>query len=105
MLFAFALAYATCMALSLAMNRHFQQVWPKQKPSSRIVILLRNSGWLLLILTITYCAKLEGVAVGLVLVLGVFSAAASLLSLLLHYAPRLALGLVIATPFAGLLSL
>ena len=103
MLFAFALAYATCITLSLAMNRHFQQVWPSQKLSPRMTILLRNSGWILLTLTIIYCAKLEGIAVGLVLVLGLFSAAASLLSLLLYYAPRIALVLAIATPFAGLL--
>ena len=103
MLFAFALAYATCITLSLAMNRHFQQVWPRKKLSPRMTILLRNSGWILLTLTIIYCAKLEGIAVGLVLVLGLFSAAASLLSLLLYYAPRIALMLAIATPLAGLL--
>lgn len=103
MLFAFALAYATCMALSLAMNRHSQQVWPNHKLSPRKVTLLRNGGWLLLILTFAYCTKLEGIAVGLVLVLGLFSAAACLLSLLLHYAPRMALGLVVAAPLAGLL--
>jgi hypothetical protein len=102
MLIAFALAYASCMALSLAMTRHFQQVWPKQKLSPRSVTLLRNCGWLLLILTLVYSAKLEGIAVGLVLVLGLFSAAAFLLSLLLHYAPRVALGLVFAAPLAGL---
>jgi flagellar biosynthesis protein FliQ len=103
MLFAFALAYTTCILLSLAMNRHFQQVWPKQTLSPRITTLLRNGGWLLLILTLVYCAKLEGIAVGLVLALGLFSAAACILSLLLHYAPRMALGLVVAVPLAGLL--
>lgn len=95
MLFAFALAYATCISLSLAMNRHFQQVWPKQNLSPRMAILLRNGGWLLLIVTLVYCAKLTGVAVGLVLVLGLFSAAACVLSLLLHYAPRLVLPLAV----------
>src|SRR5688572_32982017 len=81
MLIAFALAYATCMALSLAMTRHFQQVWPRQKLSPRLATLLRNGGWMLLVLTLVYCAKLEGIAVGLVLLLGLFSAAAFLLSL------------------------
>lgn len=103
MLIAFALAYATCLALSLAMNRHFQQLWPMQKLSPHVAIILRNGGWLLLALTFFYCVKLEGIATGLVMVLGLFSAAACLLSLLLHYAPRIALGLVIAAPLAGLL--
>lgn len=103
MLIAFALAYTTCMALSLAMTRHFQQVWPRQKLSPRLATFLRNGGWILLVLTLVYCAKLEGIAVGLVLLLGLFSAAAFLLSLLLHYAPRVALVLVFAAPLAGLL--
>jgi len=98
MLFAFALAYITCISLSLAMNRHFQQVWPQQKLSPRMATLLRNSGWLLLILTLVYCAKLTGVAVGLVLALGLFSAAVCVLTLLLHYAPRLALALTVTIP-------
>ena len=103
MLIAIALAYATCMALSLAINRHFQNVWPGKKLSTGGAILLRNSGWLLLILTLVYCANLEGAAVGLILALGLFGAIACLVALLLHYAPRTALGLVIAAPLASLL--
>lgn len=104
MLIGFALAYATCMALSLALNRHFHQVWPQQKLSPPLAIGLRNTGWLLMVLTFIYCVKFQGIATGLVLVSGLFSAAACLLALLLHYAPRTALGLVIAFPVAGLLS-
>lgn len=103
MLLAFALAYITCIALCLAMNRHFQQLLPNQKISPKAAMLLRNSGWILLLLTIIYCTKLVGVAVGLVLVLGLFSAAACLLALLLNYAPRVALGLVVAVPLLSLL--
>ena len=103
MLLAFSLAYATCLVLCLAMSRHFQQLLPNQKLSSRAAILLRNGGWLLLLLTTIYCAKLVGIAVGLVLVLGLFSAAACLLALLLNYSPRIALGLAIAAPLLGLL--
>jgi len=98
MLIAFALAYTTCIALSLAMNRHFQQLWPTKKLSPRNTLLLRNSGWLLLILTIFYCVKLMGIAVGLVLVLGLFSTAAFLLALLLHYLPRAVLPLAVVVP-------
>lgn len=103
MLIAFALAYATCLSLSLAMNRHFHQVWPKKTLSQRTAISLRNTGWLLLLLTLTCCAKLQGIAVGLVLMMGLFSATACVLSLLLQYAPRIAVGLAIATPLASLL--
>lgn len=98
MLIAFALAYTTCISLSLAMNRHFQQVWPAQTLSVRIATLFRNGGWLLMILTLAYCAKLTGVAVGLVLAFGLFSAAACVLALLLHYAPKLVLPLAATIP-------
>lgn len=98
MLIAFALAYTTCISLSLAINRHFQQVWPAQTLSVRIATLLRNGGWLLMILTLAYCAKLTGIAVGLVLALGLFSAAACVLALLLHYAPKLVLPLAATIP-------
>jgi len=103
MLAAFTLTYATCLLLSLAMNRHFQQVWPTKTLSPRNQSLLRNGGWLLLIITVGYCAKLVGIAVGLVLIAGLFSAAACVLSLLLQYAPRVALGLVIVTPLTVLM--
>lgn len=98
MLIAFALAYITCITLSLAMDRHFQQVWPTQTLSSRIATVLRNGGWLLLVLTLIYCAKLTGIAVGLVLALGLFSAAACVLALLLQYAPRFVLPLAATIP-------
>ena len=103
MLIAFALAYTTCISLSLAMNRHFHQIWPTQTLSPGAAILLRNAGWLLLLLTLVYCAKLEGIAVGLVLMLGLFSAAACMLSLLLHYAPRIALPFAVVIALMGLL--
>lgn len=95
MLMAFALAYTTCLLLSLAMNRHFQQVWPAKTLTTHNRFLLRNGGWLLLIITIIYCAKLTGITVGLVLTTGLFSAAACALALLLHYAPKLVLPLAI----------
>ncbi|HSC68245.1 MAG TPA: DUF3325 domain-containing protein [Cellvibrio sp.] len=98
MLLAFALAYITCLSLSLAMNRHFQQVLPARVLSARLSAFLRNSGWLLLLLTVIYCAKLSGVAVGLVLAVGLFSAAACLLSLLLNYAPKSVLPLAASIP-------
>lgn len=103
MFFAFALAYATCIALSLAMSRHFKQVWPNHTLSPRMAVCLRNAGWLLLVSTLIYCTKLEGIAVGLVLLPALLTAAACMLALLLQYAPRIALGLVIAVPLAGLL--
>jgi flagellar biosynthesis protein FliQ len=103
MLMAFALTYATCLLLSLAMNRHFQQVWPTKTLSPRNQSLLRNGDWLLLIITVGYCAELAGIAVGLVLIVGLFSAAACVLSLLLQYAPRMALNLVIVAPLTVLM--
>ena len=103
MLLAFALAYITCLSLSLAMNRHFQQVLPAQILSARLSAALRNGGWLLLLLTIFYCAKLSGIAVGLVLAVGLFSAAACLLALLLNYAPKSVLPLAASIPVLSLI--
>lgn len=103
MLLAFALAYTTCLSLSLAMNRHFQQMWPSKTLSSRNMFLLRSGGWLLLTVTVVYCANVAGIAVGLVMTTGLFSAGACAVALLLQYAPRLALALVATTPVLSFL--
>jgi hypothetical protein len=102
MLLAFALIYAGCTALALAMNRHFQQVLPHRKAAVKTPLVLRSLGWLLLLAGTAYCIRISGVAVGLVAMFGLVSAAAALLAILLPYAPRLAVSIAVAAPLVGL---
>lgn len=103
MLAAYALAYCSFLILSLAMSKHFQQVFPKKKIAQSQLNIVRAAGWGLLIATLLYCSHLYGWATGLVAALGLMSAAAFVLALILNYAPRLAPGLAAITILASLL--
>ncbi len=91
MFFAFTLSYLSCLGLCMAMQRHFQQLWPQKKLSPPLARLFSTSGWLLLLGAIILAAQFEGIAVGLVFSAGLFSAAAFMLILLLNFAARAAL--------------
>ncbi|MET0355647.1 MAG: DUF3325 domain-containing protein [Cellvibrio sp.] len=104
MLFAFALVYAGCASLCLAMDRHFQQLRPNQKPSRSTILMLRFFGSLLLIAATIYCAKIYGIALALVCLFGFVSAAAFSLILLMSYAPRFAISLAFIRPILGIVS-
>ena len=99
MLLTFTLTYAGCTSLCLAMNRHFQQLWPNQKASQKTILILRLLGWFLLATAFAYFVKIQGVAVALVCLCGFVSAAAFTLILLLSYLPRVAVFLAVTTPF------
>jgi hypothetical protein len=71
---ALALAYAGFTALALAMDRHHRQVW-RRTASGRTRILLRAAGILGLGLSLATCIVQSGWSVGLVLWLGVLTAA------------------------------
>jgi hypothetical protein len=104
MLLVFAFAYAGCTALCLSMNRHFQQVLPNRNASPKTILALRLSGWLLLTIAMVYCANYQGVAIALVSVCGVVTAAAFLLVLLLSYTPRFAIILATIAPILGVIN-
>lgn len=93
---ALGLSYAGMAGLCLGMDRHHQQVWSVKAPARQR--LLRLAGWLLLALALWPCVQAWGAAVGSVAWLGMLSAAALALVLLLPYRPRLAASL------AGLLA-
>lgn len=102
MLMVFALTYAGCASLCLAMSRHYQQLLPKRKPSPQVLLALRLLGWCLLASALVYCVALQGIAVALVSICGLLMAAAAILALLVAYRPGLAIFLAIATPVLSL---
>lgn len=101
---AFALCYAGLSALSLAMNRHHQQVL-KQAPSQRRTHGLRSTGWALLVLSLVGCMMGWGASVGAVVWFGVVSAAAPVVVLLLPYAPETVVRSTLSAGAVGLLTL
>jgi hypothetical protein len=111
MLLALGLTYLSCLAFSLSIKRHFQQLFPSKKISSRQlfskelsaqkIFILRILGWLLLILSSIVCAQLYGIATGLVLLCGLFSAAAFVIALLLHYSPQMTIALALIQLLLG----
>jgi hypothetical protein len=80
-------AYAGMAALSLAMDRHAEQVHGRS-PRAAWRGALRLLGALLLALAAVPCVRAWGASVGVVVWLGLLSAGALLLVLLLPYAPR-----------------
>lgn len=80
-------AYAGMAALSLAMDRHAEQVHGRG-PRAAWRVGLRLLGALLLALAAAPCVEAWGASVGVVVWLGLLSAGALLLVLLLPYAPR-----------------
>lgn len=91
MLITYTLVYCSFLAFSMAMNKHFQQMFPHKKLLSLHSNLLRFGGWVLLVVALLYCSTHYGTATAMVILLGLLSAAALLLALLLNYHPKLAL--------------
>lgn len=87
-LLAFALACTGFAALALAMDRHHRQVWQRPAPGRRGV-LLRVAGAVALGASLAACIAHSGWAVGAVLWLGLLSATASAVALVLTYRPQL----------------
>lgn len=83
---AFVLGFAGLAALALAMDRHHRQVWPRGLPRHRRV-LWRLAGVAGLLASFAVCAAQAGWAVGAVLWLGLLSAAAPMVTLVLSYRP------------------
>ncbi|WP_159993201.1 DUF3325 domain-containing protein [Roseomonas sp. 18066] len=100
-----ALAYAGFLALSLAMERHHEQVLAHRRIPARRRQLLFWGGWLLLAASMLPPVAAFGWGLGLVAWTGLLTAAAMPLALLLCYAPRVALFLGAAPLPAGLLAL
>ncbi|AYD65037.1 DUF3325 domain-containing protein [Achromobacter sp. LC458] len=84
---ALLLTYSGMACLSLAMPRHYDQVWGRD-PSAGHTRVLRGAGALLLALALLPCVGLWGNTVGVVAWLGWLSAGALLWVGMLSWAPR-----------------
>lgn len=100
MLLALALTYSGFTALSLAMNRHYKQVFAT-RPSPLQRVVFKASGWALLVVAAWRCLVVFGAANGPIVFLGLISAAGLSLIVLLSYRPGWALGLAVAVPLIG----
>jgi len=94
------IAYAGCVALCLAMEKHFVDLLGR-KPRHGQLRLLRSAGWLLLVLSLVLSVHLRGWAHGLVEWTAVMMAGVTLWVFGLPYQPRLLLGLAAASVVLG----
>lgn len=87
-----AFAYAGWTSLSIGMDRHYSDIHGRGKePGPRMRRQCRLLGTLALGATFAVSVKLQGWTVGAVLCLGILTAGALLLVLLLTYAPHRAI--------------
>ncbi|AZY52080.1 DUF3325 domain-containing protein [Bordetella avium] len=86
---AFFLAYAGFAALSLAMERHFEDVFDRPPPPA-LQRWLRTGGTLALAASLWLCARVSGWSYGIVLWTGLLTVAGLLLIGIMTYRPRLA---------------
>lgn len=82
------LGVAGMAALSMAMERHHEQIWGKAALAARRVWVLRAAGWLLLITAAVLAVRAQGASMGLTLWAMEISLAAVGVGLLLSYTPR-----------------
>lgn len=82
------LGVAGMATLSMAMERHHEQIWGKAKLTLRRVWTLRALGWLLLVLAAVLAVRLQGASIGLTLWMMEIGLAAICVGLLLSYVPR-----------------
>lgn len=100
----FALPYAGFAALCLAMERHHEQVFGHRRIPRRRRHVLRMVGWMLLIVSPIPCITVLGWGIGSVLWCGLLTAAVLPLTLLLAYAPQMAVSLAPAAMLLGVLT-
>ena len=81
-------AFAGFAALALAMDRHFEDLLGRGRKPGKLRPCLRAGGALGLAASLLACLAADGATQGWVLWLGVMTAAAMAVVLLLSYAPR-----------------
>jgi len=93
MLLALGLTYLSCLAFAISLKRHFHQLFSSHRLFRKHTFIFKSLGWILLALSINASVQLYGFATGLVVLCGLFSAAAFLIALLLPYSPRTIIGI------------
>ncbi|MNR82251.1 hypothetical protein D3C72_130070 [compost metagenome] len=102
---AFALLFAGMAGLSLAMDRHYEQLTQQREVPARRRLQLRSIGWLLLLLSLTACLQVWSVGIGLALWFGLLTLAALAVACSLTYVPKLTVALTLVAIPLGLLGL
>lgn len=102
---ALALCFAGMASLSLAMDRHHEQVTGRPSPSPRQRLACRAVGAGLLALALWPCIAAWGGSIGVVGWCGFLSVGALAVAWLLPYAPRFAVAAAAVTGAAALLVL
>jgi hypothetical protein len=93
-------AYTGMTLLSLAMARHFRQVWHREL-SPHHARWLRTSGWAFIGVSLFACMADSSWSLGMVAWCGALTAAAIALIFLLPYRPKAAVALAGVTPLAA----
>ncbi|WP_066271895.1 DUF3325 domain-containing protein [Hydrogenophaga palleronii] len=104
-LLAFGLCFAGMAALSLAMDRHHEQLNGRGEPSRAQRLTRRGLGTLLLLLALRPCLQASGLGVGLVAWCAWLAAGALLVALTLPYRPRWTLRAAVLSGGLSLLAL
>jgi hypothetical protein len=99
-----ALSLLAFIALALAMDRHYGQVL-RGRPSPAVRRVLRLGGSALIVFAAIACVAACGWSIGLTWWLGILTAAAMAVLLLLTYRPTTLLRLSMACPLIALLPL
>lgn len=86
---AFCLAYAGFTGLSMAMDRHFEDVFDRE-PTPAVRNTLRMAGSLALLASLLLCAYIAGWSYGTVLWIGMLTASGLLLIWIMTFYPRVA---------------
>ena len=89
-LFIFGLLYCGLAALSMAMDRHYKQVWG-EKPTASLRHILRITGWALLGVSFWISFQSWERGIGSIAWFGILTVAAFTFILLLTYRPKMAL--------------
>lgn len=82
------LGLAGMASLSMAMEKHHDQIWEQVRLTAWRARALRAAGWMLLFVAAGLAVRLQGASMGLTLWIMEIGLAAVCVGLLLSYAPR-----------------
>lgn len=103
---ALSLACAGMTGLSLAMDRHHEQLRGSRKVPPRLRRVARGGGWALLALALALCVRVWGAGIGVVTWCAALTAGAMFVIWLLPYAPKTVLrGAALAAGIGVILAL
>ncbi len=102
-LMAALLCYAAMSSLSLAMDRHYEQLTSQREVPEVRRRVFRIAGWTLLMLSAAACIRIWDVGIGLAVWFALLMAAALAVACGMTYVPRVAVAISVAALPLGLL--